>query len=287
MLAEAAHSAADTLNQGFLWASLRKSTKPPDTQHPFGYGQERYFWSLLAAFGIFIAGAGFSIFEGVLSLSHESGENPLLAYVVLAVAGLAEGASLVRVLLQYRSEARRGQIEVLDQVRSSPDTTVRTTLFEDSAAVAGLALAALGLTLRQVTGSPVWDGGASIAIGVLLVVIAFRLGMDNRQYLLGRAANPRELDIIRTEIERTPGVANVVELLTMYMGPDQLIVASRVDFSADISADQAEEVADKIDRRLTERLHQKPHVFLDPTSRRSAAALPATKTGAGQQHEAG
>jgi cation diffusion facilitator family transporter len=275
MLAEAAHSAADTLNQGFLWASLRKSVKPADTQHPFGYGQERYFWSLLAAFGIFIAGAGFSIFEGILALSHESGENPLLAYVVLAVAGLAEGTSLARVLLQYRAEARRGHTEMLDQVRSSPDTTVRTTLFEDSAAMAGLALAALGLVLREVTGSPVWDGGASIAIGVLLVVIAFRLGLDNRQYLLGRAANPAELEIIRNEIEQTPGVAKVVEVLTMYMGPDQLIVAARVDFSEDISADQAEEIADKIDIRLTERLHQKPQVFLDPTSRRSE---PATRT---------
>jgi cation diffusion facilitator family transporter len=287
MLAEAAHSAADTLNQGFLWASLRKSAKPPDTQHPFGYGQERYFWSLLAAFGIFIAGAGLSIFEGVLALGHEGGQNPLLAYVVLAVAGLAEGTSLARVLLQYRGQARRSHTEMLDQVRSSPDTAVRTTLFEDSAAMAGLALAALGLALRQLTGSPVWDGGASIAIGVLLVVIAVRLGLDNREYLLGRAANPGELEIIGNEIGKTAGVAKVVDVLTMYMGPDQLIVAARVDFSEDISAGQAEEIADEIDRRLTDRLHQTPHVFLDPTRRRSPAAQPATKTGAGTPHQAG
>jgi cation diffusion facilitator family transporter len=265
MLAEAAHSAADTLNQGFLWASLRKSARPADARHPFGYGQERYFWSLLAAFGIFIAGAGFSIFEGLLALGHTGSENPLPAYIVLVVAGLAEGTSLVRVLVQYRAEARRSHTEMVDHMRSSPDTTVRTTLFEDSAAMAGLVLAALGLALRQVTGSPVWDGGASIAIGVLLIVVAIRLGLDNRDYLIGRAAGPRELGAIREEIEKTPGVDELLDLLTMYLGPEHLIVAARVAFSDDISADRAEDVADDIDKRLADRLPLVPHVFLDPT----------------------
>jgi cation diffusion facilitator family transporter len=236
MLAEAAHSAADTLNQGFLWASLRQSARPADARHPFGYGQERYFWSLLAAFGIFIAGAGFSIFEGLLALRHDSSGSPLLAYLVLVAAGAAEGTSLVRVLVQYRREARSSDTELLDQVRSSPDTTVRTTLFEDSAAMVGLLLAALGLALRQVTGSPVWDGAASIAIGVLLIVVAVRLG-----------------------------------LLTMYLGPEHLIVVARVAFSDDISADRAEDVAADIDMRLADRLPLAPHVFLDPTQMPSPA----------------
>ena len=284
MLAEAAHSAADTLNQGFLWASLRSSARPADERHPFGYGQERYFWSLLAAFGIFIAGAGFSIFEGLLALGHESSGSPLLAYLVLAAAAVAEGASLVRVLIQYRGEARRSHTEMLDQMRSSPDTTVRTTLFEDSAAMVGLALAAAGLVLRQITGSPVWDGAASIAIGCLLIVVAVRLGMDSKEYLIGRAAEPEQLAVIGEEIEKTPGVDDVVELLTMYLGPDHLIVAARVDFSEDISADRAEEVADVIDRRLAERLHQKPHVFLDPT-RRPAAGRPQAETASAGKRE--
>jgi cation diffusion facilitator family transporter len=272
MLAEAAHSAADTLNQVFLWTSLRRGAQPADARHPFGYGQERYFWSLLAAFGIFIAGAGFSIFEGLLALRHENSGSPLLAFLVLAAAGIAEGTSLARVLVQYRREARRSHTELLDQVRSSPDTTVRTALFEDSAAMVGLVLAALGLTLREVTGSPVWDGAASIAIGCLLIVVAIRLGMDNRDFLIGRAADPRELATIRDEIEKTPGVDQLLDLLTMYMGPERLIVAARVDFSADISADRAEELADDIDTRLADRLPLVPHVFLDPTQR------PATGT---------
>jgi cation diffusion facilitator family transporter len=273
MLAEAAHSAADTLNQAFLLASLHRGERPADSKHPFGYGQERYFWSLLAAFGIFIAGAGFSIFEGLLALTREHNENPLIAYVVLAVAALAEGTSLARVLIQYRGEARRNQTEILDQVRASPDMTVRTALFEDSTAMVGLVLAALGLTLRQVTGSPVWDGGASIAIGVLLIVVAIRLGMDSRDYLIGRAAAPRELDTIRAEIEQTPGVDGLLDLRTMYLGPERLIVAAKVAFSDEISADRAEDVADEIDTRLGERLPVVPHVFLDPTQA-SAKARP-------------
>jgi cation diffusion facilitator family transporter len=123
MLAEAAHSAADTLNQGLLLTSVHRGERPADPRHPFGYGQERYFWSLLAAFGIFIAGAGFSVFEGVLALRHGSSQNPLIAYVVLAVSAVAEGTSLVRVLIQFRKEARRSQLDVLDHVRSSADTT--------------------------------------------------------------------------------------------------------------------------------------------------------------------
>jgi cation diffusion facilitator family transporter len=271
MLAEAAHSAADTLNQGFLWASLRRSARPADDRHPFGYGQDRYFWSLLAAFGIFIAGAGFSVFEGLLALGHKGSENPLPAYIVLAVAGMAEGTSLVRVLVQYRGEARRSDTEMLDQMRSSPDTTVRTTLFEDSAAMAGLGLAALGLALRQVTGSPVWDGAASIAIGCLLILVAVRLALDSRDFLLGRAAGPRELHTIGEEIEKTPGVDRLLDLLTMYIGPEHLIVAARVAFSDDISADRAEDLADEIDRRLADRLPLVPHVFLDPTPTPPAA----------------
>jgi cation diffusion facilitator family transporter len=265
MLAEAAHSAADTLNQAFLLASLHQGERPADSRHPFGYGQERYFWSLLAAFGIFIAGAGFSIFEGLLALTREHNESPLLAYLVLAAAGLAEGTSLVRVLTQYRGEARRNHTEILDQVRASPDLTVRTTLFEDSAAMVGLVLAALGLALRQVTGSSVWDGAASIAIGVLLIVVAIRLGIDSRDYLIGRAAPPEVLKTIRTEVVQTEGVDKLLDLRTMYLGPERLIVAAKVAFSDEISADRAEDVADHIDKRLVDLLPVTPHVFLDPT----------------------
>jgi len=284
MLAEAAHSAADTLNQALLLTSVHRGERPADQRHPFGYGQERYFWSLLAAFGIFVAGAGFSVFEGVLALRHGHSESPLLAYLALGVSGVAEGTSLIRVFVQLRGEARRDDVEVLDHVRASPDTTVKAALFEDSAAMIGLGLAALGLALRQVTGSQVWDGAASITIGALLVAVAVRLGLDSRDYLIGRAADPRDLTLIREEIENAAGVDELLDLRTMHVGPDHLIVAARVAFSDEISADRAEDVADEIDRRLVRRLPQVSHVYLDPTqtdpaqTRGAAEARPDRRT---------
>jgi cation diffusion facilitator family transporter len=265
MLAEAAHSLADTMNQAFLLTSLRRGNRPADERHPFGYGQERYFWSLLAAFGIFIAGAGFSVFEGLLTLRHGGGHSFAVAYVVLAVSFAAEGTSLVRAYRQVSGEARSSNTQLIEHVRGSRDTTVKAALFEDSAAVVGLVLAAGGLVLQQLTGSPVWDGGASIAIGVLLVVVAVRLGLDSAGLLIGESADPRVLQMIREEICATPGIDDVLDLLTMHLGPDQLIVAARVALDDEISADRAEDLADEIDRRLGEKLPVTPHVFIDPT----------------------
>ena len=270
MLAEAAHSAADTLDQAFLLTSLRQADRPADRDHPFGHGQERYFWSLLAAFGIFIAGAGFSIFEGLLTLSSKHSENPLWAYVALGVAFIAEGTSFVRAYWQVRGEARQSDEQVLRHVESSPDITVKVALFEDSAAMVGLIFAALGVTLRQVTGSPVWDGGASIAIGVLLIAVAVKLGLDSKEMLIGRAASPDIERLIREEIESRPGVDALLELLTMYMGPDNLIVAARVALHDELGADETEDLADEVDRSLSEKLPVRLNVFIDPTQTRQA-----------------
>jgi cation diffusion facilitator family transporter len=265
LLAEAAHSAADTLNQAFLLRSVQQSERPADTQHPFGYGQERYFWGLLAAFGIFLAGAVFSVFEGVLALRHGSDASPVPGYIALGVAATAEGTSLIRAGWHARAQARARQVPFLEHLRSSPDTTIKAAFFEDTAAMVGLVLAAAGLLLRQVTGSPAFDGAASIAIGALLVAVAVKLGNDNRELLIGRAAEPAERQAIRDEITVTPGIDALFDLQTMRLGPDHLIVAARVAFSDDISADQAEDLADSIDRRLTSRLPLTPHVFIDPT----------------------
>jgi cation diffusion facilitator family transporter len=204
----------------------------------------------------------------VLALGR-SGRSPdaLVGYIVLALAGLAEGTSLLRAYRQVRSEARGDRDGLLHHLRSSPDTTVKAALFEDTAAVIGLVLAAAGLTLRQLTGSGLWDGAGSIAIGALLVVVAVRLGLDSRELLIGRAADPREVAAIRAEVEGVAGIAEVRELQTMHLGPDQLIVAARVSLVDGIDADQVEELSDRIDRRLAERLPQVPHVFIDPTQK--------------------
>jgi cation diffusion facilitator family transporter len=269
MLAEAAHSAADTLDQAFLLTSLHRADRPADREHPFGHGQERYFWSLLAAFGIFIAGAGFSVFEGLLTLSSKHSEDPLFAYIALGIAFVAEGTSFVRAYWQVRGEARQRHQAVRHHVESSPDITVKVALFEDSTAVVGLVFAALGVGLRQLTGSPVWDGAASIAIGVLLVVVAVKLGLDSKDLLIGRAASPEMERLIRSEIESAPGVDSLLELQTMHMGPDSLIVGARVTLKDELGANEAEDLADELDRRLSEKLPLQPHVFIDPTQSRN------------------
>ena len=276
MLAEAAHSVADTLDQIFLYLSLDRAERPASREHPFGHGQERYFWSLLAAFGIFIAGAGFSVFEGILALTRSENESPLLAYIALGIAFVAEGTSFVRAYWQVRTEAKQQHQEFRHHVDSSPDLTVKVALFEDSAAMVGLVLAALGLVLRQLTGSSVWDGSASIAIGVLLVILAIKLGRDSKDLLIGRSASPELEQLIREEIESRPGVAALLDLRTMHMGPDTLIVAARIALGDEIGADQTEDLADDIDRRLSEKLPLQPHVFIDPTQSGKAPSSAAS-----------
>src|SRR3954447_14955265 len=164
LLAEAAHSVADTLNQVFLLTALRRSRKPADARHPFGYGMERYFWSLLAAVGILILGAGFSITEGLRSILDP---RPIAAlkviYPVLGISLLFEGTSWMRAVLQLRREAREAGLPVLQHLRNA-EPAVKTVAFEDTAALIGLLIAAIGVTLAVVTGEHLWDGAASIAI---------------------------------------------------------------------------------------------------------------------------
>src|SRR4051812_30955033 len=163
MLAEGAHSVADTVNQLFLLTALSRSKKPADSQHPFGYGMERYFWSLLAAVGIFVLGAGFSIYEGIHSLQHpEPVTDLLVAYIVLGVSFLFEGTSWIKAVLQLRREAGDRKVGVFRHVFTTPDPTAKTVAFEDTAALVGILLAAGGITLHHLTGSGVWDGLASI-----------------------------------------------------------------------------------------------------------------------------
>lgn len=152
-----------------------------------------------------------------------------------------------------------------NQVRHSSDTTIRAVLFEDTTALIGLVVAAAGLTLRELTGAAFWDGAASVVIGLLLVSVAYSLGQTNMHMLIGQAADSEQRDAITSEIEAAPGIDTVVELLTMQLGPEALIVAAKVAFTDDISADEAEDVADEIDKRLRERLPIIHHVFLDPT----------------------
>jgi cation diffusion facilitator family transporter len=266
MLAEAAHSFADTLNQVFLLTSLWVSARPADREHPFGHGKAQFFWALLAAVGIFVAGSVFSIYEGVHTLLHgsESG-GVLVSYVVLGVAFAAEGVSWLRAMQQMRREAH-GQSRSLPQhVRASKDPTVKTVLAEDSAALIGLVLAAIGIGLHHLTGNAAWDGWAAIAIGVLLAVVAFLLGRDNSDLLIGEAAAPDLVVDVHDRLLAHEEVTTVVELLTMHLGPESVLLAVRLDLTDSLTARQVEEFSERADGELRSAHPEISQVFLDPT----------------------
>jgi cation diffusion facilitator family transporter len=269
MLAEAAHSVADTMNQVFLLVSLSLGERKPDEEHPFGYGKERFFWAFLAAVFIFVSGAVFSLYEGLRALlgGEQVEATFVLSYAVLGFSLVAEGASLWRAVVQVRREARAESEQVGPYLRQSTDPTVRTVLFEDSAAVTGVVLALLGVALHQLTGERYWEGLASIAIGLLLVVVAYVLGRFSKGLLIGEAARPEQRELLRQVIMNHPEVEAVLELLTMHLGPNALLVAVRLDLRDDLNAAQVEQLSNQIDRELRQAVGGVSQVFLDATPR--------------------
>jgi cation diffusion facilitator family transporter len=280
LMSEAAHSVADCGTEVFLLAALRRSSKPPDASHPFGYGKERYFWSLLAAISIFTAGALFSLYQGVHTLTSppEDRGSPTVGYVVIAVAALLEGTSLAQAIRQTRKEQAEHRLPLRTYLRRSDDPTVKTVLYEDSAALVGLSLAFAGLGLTQLTGSPVWDGVASLLIGVLLVVVAYFLGRSNMRLLIGQQADPRLVRAIRARLEAQPEVEVVVDLLTMLIGTDQVLVCARLDFVDGIDSAELERACVRIDAELREEFGDLDEIFLEPVPRSDPALRERVRT---------
>jgi cation diffusion facilitator family transporter len=273
MLSESAHSVADTITEVLLFVALKRGNKAADDRHPFGYGRETYFWAFLASLATFVAGAGFSIYQGIETIiSGESEGPPLISYIVLAVSFVLEGSSLLKAVKQVRGSAARFKTSSRRYLAATTDTTVKAVTFEDSAALVGLVLAALGLFLEQMTGSTMWDGIASILIGLLLIVVASALARANASLLIGQAASPVLEKQLREEISELDLVVSVPFLLTSVIGPGQLVVAAKVDFVDEASAGDIERVADEAERRLVERHEGVRYVFLDPTSGHTARA---------------
>jgi cation diffusion facilitator family transporter len=268
MLSEAAHSFADTITEVLLLTAVRRSDKPADDEHQFGYGQAHYFWAFIAALATFSAGAMFSVYQGVSTILH--GEEPgdfLISYIVIAVAFVMEGTSLTQAVRQIRGGAKRSRMHAGRYLRRTPDTALKAVALEDSGALVGLALAAGGLAATEITGKSVYDGAASCLIGVLLAFIAFTLGRDNASYLVGRSAAPSVQELIRKTLNETPGVEKVVTLFTQHLGPHELLVAAKVDFEGETS-DDVEGIAEDAERRLREKVPALRELFLDPTADR-------------------
>ncbi len=269
MLAEAAHSVADTFTEALLLTALRRSARPADRRHPFGYGKERYFWSLMAAVSIFTSGAVFAFYEGfrtVFSDDH-SQSNPLVGYIVLGLAFVLESVSWLRAVRQVRAEAAETGRPLRRYLRLSDDPTVKTVFFEDTAALVGIVLAFAGLALHDVTGSAVWDGLASVLIGVLLAGVAYLLGRTNQGLLIGRQADPTVVRGARELLRSAAEVEVVVDLLTMVTGTDRILLCARLDFREDLTSTDLELACVRIAAELHDRYPDLDEIFLEPVPR--------------------
>jgi cation diffusion facilitator family transporter len=269
MLAEAAHSVADTFTEALLLTALRTSSKPADRRHPFGYGKDRYFWSLLAAVSIFVSGAVFSFYEGFDAIfgPRVEQESPFVAYIVLGLAFVLESVSWTQAVRQTRREAKADNRSIIEFLRHSDDPTAKTVLFEDSAALIGLLIAFAGIGIHQLTGSQLADGIASVLIGLLLAVVAYLLGSTNRGLLVGRQADPVLVKAIGRRLRAAPEVEAIVDLLTMTVGTDSVLLCARLDFDDKLSAADLERACVRIDAELRAEFKELDEIFLEPVPR--------------------
>jgi len=257
LLAEAAHSWADAGNEVFLLIANRRSRRPPDSKHPFGHGREAYVWSLLAAVGLFVAGAAISIAHGIQELLHpEPATNFVVGYIVLGISFVLESVSFLQSVRQARPEAESMQRDLIEHVMATSDPTLRAVFAEDSAALVGLVIATAGLAAHELTGSPVPDAIGSILVGLVLAVVAIVLINRNRRYLIGEEADPRVRAAAIQALLDEPEVARVTYLRLEIVGPRQVSVIGDVDLTGD---DTESHVAVRL-RALEAKISESPAV---------------------------
>ncbi len=265
MLSEAVHSLVDTGNQVLLLYGLKRSKRPADEQHPFGYGMEEYFWAFIVAILIFGLGAGISFYEGLNRVinPHELG-NPIINYIVLSLAMLFEGGAWWIAFREFRKgKGKRGWMA---EIRRSKDPTKFTVLFEDSAAMLGLAAAMIGIALAQYLHMPVLDGAAAIVIGVILATTAALLAYECKGLLIGEAASPAVITSIRKAALAQEGVKSVNEVLTMHLGPEDILTNLSVDFADGLSAEQVEAAVSQLEQAVKAKHPQVKRIFIEAQS---------------------
>jgi cation diffusion facilitator family transporter len=262
MWSEGIHSLVDSGNQALLLYGMKRAERPPDARFPFGYGKEVYFWTFVVALLVFATGAGLSLYEGVRHLNTPKEiANPYINYVVLGLALLLEGAPWLAAYRQFnRMRGERGMVE---GVKRGKDPTVLAVLFEDSAAIAGLVVAFIGIALYQITGNPVFDAAASIIIGLILGVTAMWLAFETKGLLIGESANREVVAEIRRLAERYPEVERVNEVLTMHMGPEYILANISLDIACDVPRTRAHAIMDELDARIKAADRRVKRVFIE------------------------
>ncbi|MCU7914902.1 MAG: cation diffusion facilitator family transporter [Candidatus Thiodiazotropha sp. (ex Gloverina cf. vestifex)] len=266
MLSEGIHSVVDTGNQGLLLYGIARAKRPADENFPFGHGKEIYFWSFIVAILIFALGGGVSIYEGIKHISHsEPIENPLINYIVLGLAMVFEGAAW---LFAFREFSRvKGKWGYVEAIQRAKDPSIFVVLFEDSAAMLGLMVAFAGVALTQLTGNLLFDGLASVIIGLILVGTAIWLAYETKGLLIGESANRAVVEGIRTMVGAQPSVEHVNEVLTMHMGPDFILVNLSVDFQDRTTADKVESVINEMDKSIKQQFPQVKRIFIEAEKR--------------------
>jgi cation diffusion facilitator family transporter len=249
MLSEGIHSLVDTGNQVLLLIGLARGKRVPDPQHPFGYGKEVYFWSFVVAILIFGVGAGVSIYEGIKHIQHaEPMTSVRINYIVLGLAFLFEGAAWYFAFKEFSRV--KGKKSLMKAVKESKDPTTFVVLFEDSAAMAGIIVAFVGIWLSQATGMYWIDGAASVVIGLILAATAWFLAVETKDLLIGESAPPEKIEGIHRLATATVGVEKVNEVLTLHMGPEYILVNMSLDFADDLDTGQIETATEKLARDI-------------------------------------
>jgi len=264
MLAEAVHSLADTTNQVFLLIGLKRSERPADDAHPFGYGLEQYFWSFVVALMLFFVGAVVSIYEGVEKiLEPQPLERTYLIYAILGVSLAIEAFSFSVAYREFKKKRPRG-LSNFGALRATKDATVAVVLLEDSAALCGLTIALVGVALAEITGRPVFDGVSSIGIGLLLACVAFLLARKTKGLLIGEAASAEDQRRIREALAVVPGIGKVSRVATLQLGASQILVGIEADFENGLCADEVEHLILHVEDAIKNAVPAVRSCFIEP-----------------------
>jgi cation diffusion facilitator family transporter len=270
LLAESIHSLADTGNQGLLMLGGSRAKRKPDTEHPFGYGRERYFWAFVVALVLFSVGGLFALFEGIEKLRHPHDvENLPVAIGILVFAIILESISL-RTAYREAKAHKDPDESWISYIRHEKSPELPVVLLEDIGAEIGLFFALGGVLLAHFTDEPRWDALGSIAIGVLLVVIAVTLAIEMKGLLVGESASPDHVERITAALTSGPNVRSVIHMKTQHIGPDDLIVAAKLEFDPTISMEQLATSINDAERALRDAVPIAKLVYLEPDVRRTA-----------------
>jgi cation diffusion facilitator family transporter len=268
MLSEAIHSLVDTGNQGLLLYGLKRAKRPADATHPFGYGMELYFWTFVVAILIFAVGAGISIYEGITKLiTPHPIKDPHINYIVLGMAMVFEAGAWWVAFKEFRRS--KGPLGYMAAVRDSKDPTVFTVLFEDSAAMLGLMAAFVGILLGEIYGIPELDGVASVVIGIILAATAVLLAYESKGLLIGEGARPALVAKIEQIAAQKAGIDRVNELLTMHLGPYDVLVTLSLDFDDRLTAGRVEAAISELETSIKSEFPEVTRVFIEAQSWRA------------------